>query len=57
MARYELRKYITYGQLIIWPRLIINIRDHVATILLVSAVDRDERRSIRCTSIKARHLV
>ncbi|BDR93256.1 hypothetical protein [Vulcanisaeta souniana] len=56
MTRYELRKYITYGQLIIWPRLIISIRDHVVPILLVSAMDRDERRSIRCTSIKARHL-
>ncbi|GAB6947048.1 hypothetical protein JCM16161A_11780 [Vulcanisaeta sp. JCM 16161] len=52
MAEYELRKYITYGQLIMWPRLIISIKNHVKVILMTSLSNKSEIRSIRCSRIE-----
>ena len=47
-----MRKYITHEQLIIWPRLVINIRDHVRVILIANLSDKDNVRSIRCSRIE-----
>ena len=52
MARYELRKYITYGQLIMWPRLAVNIKDHVRIMLIANLSSKSEIRSIRCSRIE-----
>ncbi|WP_054856612.1 hypothetical protein [Vulcanisaeta sp. JCM 16159] len=52
MIKHELRKYITYGQLIMWPRLVINMKNHIKILLTVSTTGKDEVRNIRCSSIE-----
>ncbi|ADN50645.1 hypothetical protein [Vulcanisaeta distributa] len=52
MAKYELRRYITYGQLIMWPRLIVNIKDHVKIMFVTNLSNKGEIRSIRCSRIE-----
>ncbi|WP_054841757.1 hypothetical protein [Vulcanisaeta distributa] len=52
MVEYELRRYITHGEVIMWPRLIVNIKDHVRIILITNISSKDEVRSIRCSRIE-----
>lgn len=51
MAMLELRRYISYGQLIIWPRIIINLRNRVGIVITANASGRDEVRNDRCSII------
>ena len=47
-----MRKYITHEQLIMWPRLVVNIRDHVRVILIANLSNKGDVRSIRCSRIE-----
>ncbi|WP_148224756.1 hypothetical protein [Vulcanisaeta moutnovskia] len=52
MMRHELRRYITYGQLIMWPRIVISARNHVKLVLFSNAISKGDVRSIRCTMVR-----
>ncbi|GAB6944044.1 hypothetical protein [Vulcanisaeta sp. JCM 14467] len=52
MVRYELRKYIAHEQLIMWPRLVVNIKDHVRVILIANLSNKSDIRNIRCSRIE-----
>lgn len=50
---YELRLYITYAEPILWPRIIVGIRNHLNYPIVLNMMGRGEEKIVRCTKIMA----
>ncbi|MGC9152144.1 MAG: hypothetical protein ACP5GY_00240 [Vulcanisaeta sp.] len=47
----KLRNYITYAQLILWPRISVSIKDQIYYLVMMNASNRGEGRTARCSGI------
>ncbi|MCG2863501.1 MAG: hypothetical protein L7H10_05740 [Vulcanisaeta sp.] len=48
----ELRGYVTSTQLLLWPRVIVNVRDKTTYAIVQDSSNKDDVRRLRCTRIR-----
>jgi hypothetical protein len=52
MMIIELRGYVTSTQLLLWPRVTVNVRDKTTYAIVQDSSNKDDVKRLRCTRIR-----